>query len=480
MLNSAIRYIPLLFFHSLLWMLTPGIYAQNITISEEVSVKTDFSYNILGKFNDRVLLFRDQSNNYEVQAFDDEMRLFWTKQLNFDHRRPEIIGLTRFDEMFHIFYGYREKGDYIIKHQAYNGKAELVDSVTLTYMEKQYFSPRFKFSESEDHSKVLLFKSDKESELDIFAYDLRTMELIWQKHIYLKNTFLRRDFRSMIASNEGDMYMLLEHEKAFSTDIDYELVTIDATTRELKQREFTFGEKVIHDFFPVYDNLNKQLVMAGLYSERNIARAEGIYFSVLRDDAGKPETIWHGFTDPLLQDIYGKEVSEDRGVSNFNIRDIALRQDGGAMIVAEQSKEYSRRTSLPVRRDYASYNRGSWVDYYYEDLIVLSVHPEGYEHWSMVLHKKQHSQDDDAMFSSYFLFKTPQKIRLLYNDEIRNENTVSEYVIRGNGYHERNSVFSTDYHRLKLRFKDAVQVAYNECIVPSERNNRLNLVRIKY
>ena len=84
------------------------------------------------------------------------------------------------------------------------------------------------------------------------------------------------------------------------------------------------------------------------------------------------------------------------------------------------------------------------------------------------------------MYSSYFLFKTPDKLRLLFNDEIRQENTVSEYTIRGNGYYKRKSVFSTDYQRLRLRFRDAVQVAYNECIVPSERNSRLNLVRIRF
>ena len=111
---------------------------------------------------------------------------------------------------------------------------------------------------------------------------------------------------------------------------------------------------------------------------------------------------------------------------------------------------------------------------------MFALHPDGSEHWNAVLHKKQYSQDDDAMYSSYFLFKTPEMLRLLFNDEIRLENMVSEFVIRGNGYHRRQSVFSTDYQRLRLRLKDAVQVSYNECIVPSERNSRLSLVKITF
>ena len=110
----------------------------------------------------------------------------------------------------------------------------------------------------------------------------------------------------------------------------------------------------------------------------------------------------------------------------------------------------------------------------------VAVHPDGTPHWKKVLRKRQYSQDDDAIYSSFFLFKSPEKLRLLFNDEIKQENTVGGYEVTGTGYVERKTVYNTDYQRLKLRFRDGVQVASNECIVPSERNNRLNLVRILF
>jgi hypothetical protein len=76
--------------------------------------------------------------------------------------------------------------------------------------------------------------------------------------------------------------------------------------------------------------------------------------------------------------------------------------------------------------------------------------------------------------------ENPSRLRLIFNDEIRNENTVSEYILQGNGLSKRSSVMSTDYQRLKLRFQEAIQVASNQIIVPSERNSRLNLVKITY
>mgnify|MGYP006384208567 FL=1 len=84
------------------------------------------------------------------------------------------------------------------------------------------------------------------------------------------------------------------------------------------------------------------------------------------------------------------------------------------------------------------------------------------------------------MYSSFLLFKTPEHLRFLFNDEIKQENTVGGYEVTGNGYVERKTVFNTDYQRLKLRFRDGVQLSNNECIVPSERGSKLNLVRIEF
>jgi len=78
------------------------------------------------------------------------------------------------------------------------------------------------------------------------------------------------------------------------------------------------------------------------------------------------------------------------------------------------------------------------------------------------------------------LAKTPAALRVIFNDEIKQSNTVSEYIVSGNGSFEHNTVMNTERKELSLRMRDAVQVAANEIIVPSERRNRLKLVKIVY
>ncbi|MBP8086517.1 MAG: hypothetical protein KAY48_04455, partial [Saprospiraceae bacterium] len=239
------------------------------------------------------------------------------------------------------------------------------------------------------------------------------------------------------------------------------------------------GDIQILDIFPVYDHIQRCLVVTGLCGERNTSRAKGFYFVRYHDDM-RAEMSLLQFDESLLTEVNGRGVAVSKGLSDFTVQRVALRQDGGVVIIAELIKEFSRRSSLPMQRDNGAYAREGWVDYYFEDMILFAVHPDGKEHWKEVLRKRQYSQDDGAMYSSFMLFKTPEHLRFLFNDEIKQENTVGGYEVTGNGYVERKTVFNTDYQRLKLRFRDGVQLSNNECIVPSERGSKLNLVRIQF
>ena len=76
--------------------------------------------------------------------------------------------------------------------------------------------------------------------------------------------------------------------------------------------------------------------------------------------------------------------------------------------------------------------------------------------------------------------KTPSRLRLLYNDEIKKSNTVSEYIMDPTGKIARNSLLSTEDQEMKLRFRDALQISNRELLVPSETNYDLILVKITY
>lgn len=453
----------------------PAANCQSISISEELILRNDYAYTVLGWVKEDLLLFRDKGHQFFIQAFDKELRLKWEREILLGDGRADIIGIVSHTDRFHLIYGIREKGDYYIRHCSYNHDVNLLDTATIDVFPNVFMVPRIMMKESEDKHKILLYQEEN-NVLKLYSYDLEAMLVLWANAIKLETAHMDIDFSSLVINNEGEFFLPLKNLQKVQT-LNMFCSVIDK--KKILKDTISLGDVELFDLFPVYDHVQQCLVMTGLYGDRNSRRANGFYFIRYRTGLNA-EIHMLPFDESLLTEVNGRNVDVSRGLSDFTVQKVALRQDGGAVVIAELVKEFSRRSSLPMQRDNGSFVRDGWVDYYFEDMILFAINPDGTEHWKEVLRKRQYSQDDDAIYSSFFLFKTPERLRFLFNDEIKQENTVGGYEVTGKGYIERKTVFNTDYQRLKLRFRDGVQVANNECIVPSERNNKLNLVRIVY
>jgi len=457
---------------------TGKLQAQNITISEEVVLRNDYAYTILGWIGDELLLFRDKGHQFFVQSYDLDLHLKWEREIFLGQSRADIIGVLSDQNKFHILFGMRDRGDYKLFHWAYNQDILLTDTFTLATFPDVFMTPRILMKNSEDKSKVLLYKEENRS-LRAISYDLVNKTVLWNKAFDLDGAILEDEFQSILINNHGDFFLTLRPEKNQSRNQYLHIFTSKEGVQPVVHDTLRMGNLEILDLYPAYDEVQSNLVISGMYGDRNTARAKGFYFIRYRSD-DLAQLNFLPFDESLLSEVSGKEASVSRGLSDFRVQDIALREDGGAVVIAELVKEFSRRSSLPMQQDNGAYARDGWIDYYFEDLILFAINPDGSEHWKEVLRKRQYSQDDGAMFSSFLLFKTPERLRFLFNDEIKQENTVGGYEVTGVGYTERKTVFNTDYQKLKLRFRDGIQVSNTECIIPSERNNRLSLVRIRF
>lgn len=79
-----------------------------------------------------------------------------------------------------------------------------------------------------------------------------------------------------------------------------------------------------------------------------------------------------------------------------------------------------------------------------------------------------------------FIFHTNSVLRIIFNDAISSEGTVSEYILKPGGEFIRKSILNTSYKNLNLRFKDAMEIDAQSVLVPSENNGKLNLVKIVF
>jgi hypothetical protein len=109
------------------------------------------------------------------------------------------------------------------------------------------------------------------------------------------------------------------------------------------------------------------------------------------------------------------KVDKGRELYKYKLNDFILRDDQGAILIAEQTFEdvicfYDNRTGLQTCNTH----------YYYNDIIVININPDGTVAWVRKIPKQQETINDDGLFSSYLMYKRDNTIYLLFNDDIRN------------------------------------------------------------
>lgn len=461
-------------------LLHAQLSAQVVAVSEEMNMLKDVDYDIMGKYGDKVLMARISENEVDVQAFDNNLYNSWTRPLKFDSKKIFINTVLPSDDSFNVFYTDIQKDSIYLFMKQFNSEARPVDSVLIKSYPREGNPPRFKVTPSENNKLAAIHHMLPENQLEVLFFNIEERTML-ADHLYDVSEFdFRRDFRTMFLSNLGELFIILDNTPNSGRRMDQMLSVIKSGVNlSIPQViDFPVVEYTIYNMIYRFDNLNQQVVGVGLFTEKTDIESVGVVrFATSTDFSQRPQLSYIPYEQQLIQDFKAGRRSRNEALPNLIIQDAILRVDGGIILLAEERKEYER-SLYQGRRDF--YSMRFAVDYYYEDLVLIAIHPDGSGHWQKLLQKKQYSFDDDALYSSFFVFKNPSSVRLLYNDEIKNENTVSEYILTGGGKHERRSVLSTNRQDLKLQIRNSLQISSGEVIIPSIKRNKLKLVKVSY
>lgn len=458
--------------------------AQVVTVSEPLSIRNDYAYDLLGMLGGKFLLFRDKQTEFEVQAFDDNMQVAWNKLIDLDKRRPQILSAMGHREYFSVLYTFRRENNLLLKLHRYTPAANLLDSLLLLDYGEQLYPLPLTVVKSDDRTKLLVYSIAQNKEITAASIDLTRPALLWQTTLAPEDFQAGRDLHQVLVDNSGNMLVVLSKDNRKTRDMSHHFQVYEfghATGMTVRRFDLPMQGRLTFDAFFAFDNLNQRLVAGGLYTDDGQVWARGHYFmSVPIDNPEDITLVFEEFDETFALTVMGKNYNaKNKGINESVIREVVLRRDGGILLIGERERIYERHLS-GGRPTVDGFGARFVTDYFLDDMFILAVHPDGKTHWRTVLHKKQYSQDDDAIFSSFALLKSASSLRLMYNDEIRQENTVSEYVVQADGDYDRNSVLSTQNQQLRLRLRDALQVGSSEVIIPSERRSRLQLVKVAF
>ena len=457
------------------------LFAQTVTISEPITFRRDDQYELVGKMAGHVLVMRHRPNSTKVTAFNDQLKIHWEKELELFGQKPQLVALASDDEKFQLFYLCKEKGHNLLRANYYDAGAVLKDSIVVYDFGKKYFSPAIDLYFSEDENVLSAQYFERGKGLDVMVFDIENKEEKWNRFIPFEESASFDGFLQAVPENDGHVNLVFskENRRVKKEEHHFDILRIGGEEALIERCTILMPEVLTYDVSFTYDEINKKIIGGGLFSNRNRGKASGYYYLSL--NIKNPEGVvfqMHEFSEELAQKLLSDASVKKNEISNIDVREIVLRKDGGIILIAEISRRFERYIAGASRQYNQNGNRST--DYYFEDVLVVSLHPNGDMHWENILYKKQFSQDDNGVFSSFFLAKTPSSLRFLYNDAIKSSNTVSEYILDGAGNLDRNSVLSTRNQKIHLRFPDALQVNAREIIVPSERQSKLKMVRIRY
>ncbi|MFK7948325.1 MAG: hypothetical protein AB8G11_12110 [Saprospiraceae bacterium] len=469
-----------------LWVLLFAVQCigQDVKMSEGFTMRTDYEYEIIGKVDDKVLLYRNEMSQFTIFSFDKDLKTSKEKKLELGKNYLKFIGITSTPKDFTILFSHRVKGQTYVKAHKYDGKVKLLDSTTIKIYERRAFAPVFSMVKSQNRQIGLLYNVEKEKILETLVFDTKKMKLLWEYNYEPNDFYYRRDFVDFLVGNDGSSHLIIEKDNERSKRSQNRLEFYSYNAGEATETKYmvSFKDTLWYDIDFEYDNMNDRIVAGGFYANDFLTKTIGYFYLNINPKNDNDYILtFHEFDSAFVHDVLGKKkrVNKD-GFAEVDIQEIVLRRDGGILLIAERNREYVRQSTTMMTTSNGRNQAGSQVDYYFNDLLVFSIHPTGELHWQDILHKKQYSQDDDAMYSSYFLLKTRSNLRFLYNDEIKQENSVNEYIVNGSGKPDRKNIMNTAGAELMLVMRNALQVSADEVIIPSERRRQLKLVKLTY
>lgn len=457
-----------------------SLNAQEVSVSSELNLRNYFAYELLGEVDDRIIIYRDRGYAKEIDVFNEDMEKSQTAELILEKKRVDVFNVCGLDSVFQVLYGYFEKDTFNIKYRTYDRSVQLTDSLIVAKIPKKDIRKKFTYAISENKQKILLSSMDSNDNIIFLLYDSKKRKIEWSKRVFVEDD-VRNELASIEISNRGDFVLPVDPYDWTKGRDDLKLIVFSPSSEGQKvvvvKPYIFYGDRILVKF----NNTNNHLVLAGTYSEKRDKGTKGYYYLDKSVSELMPfeQLTYLPFKESLYSELLQGKKKKNKVLDDIMIQDVIFRSDGGLVFISEVIREYARRNPYSsYARD--EFSRRGWVDFYNDDIIVTNVAPDGNTAWNKVLYKKQFSQDDEAIYSSFFIMKTPSRLRFIYNDEIKKNNTVSEYLMDPIGKIARNSLLSTEYQDMKLRFKDAVQVSSSSIIVPSENSYDLNIVRITY
>jgi hypothetical protein len=311
------------------------------------------------------------------------------------------------------------------------GEPKLIGSVSSESSSVASLVSRIGFSK--DSSFVSLIytiptrRADAEK-LGVKTFD-KNLEAIWENEYELPYTNKLLDPQKYLVTHDGSVFILAKRffdkrrEKiAGQVNYDYLLLKLlsDGSVDSINiQSEGKFLRGMNVDITPTGD-----VVSGGFYSEKGNALTGGAYY--MRINGQTKEVVTSSFrpfdVDFFIANMKEKkaeklkekiEEGKDVELPSYYIDEFRTSADGSTQMIGEKRQ-------ITVNTVYSPYGSYTYYSYFYDDIAVVQIDPNGEIQWAERVAKKQHTTNDNAAYSSYGAMTRANETVFFFNDNAKN------------------------------------------------------------
>ena len=461
--------------------------AQPVQVSNAYKLPSKTGkFRVIGKNNDGIVV-RLYGQEDVIDVFDETLKLVSTRTIDFKGQSGllQYIMLNKTGAV--IFYLAQDKKFSVLLAQPVNskfieiGKPLVVDTI---YDRKDLVASNLRFKASVDQSSLMIyypyFSGNTFASAKFICVD-RSVHALFNKTIPFNRDEKEIEDSKSLVDNNGNTFFILKPESKTEGNV-FDVFRL-SSTGDFSIFSIATERAVFGDPYFDIDNRNGNLVMNAFYNDNRKAEdvANGFLYASYNPATGALiKTNYTPFTSEFIQELTGRPTNDKAKLYTFTIRKSVLRNDGGALIIAESFIRDTREIPIQVGFQPGFGNYHTSNVFQFNDILAFSIKPSGEMEWHAVMRKKQSSEDDNGVYSSFLTLNEKDKLRFLYLDEITTSGILNQYTLTSDGKSDRKAVLNQEEKDVMLLPKSGRQIAPNEAVIPSYMNGMLKLVRITY
>ena len=295
----------------------------------------------------------------------------------------------------------------------------------------------------------------------------------------------------MLATISKDKTVMTRRERRNQPTYYHTVLMYDSKTDSLREFRIDLETKFISDA-KMTIAANGDIVCSGFYSNKSSSTIIGTFYQRIDPVSGeiKSKGTMDFARDFLIQFMNEKKISKGKELADYDLKHLVMRDDGGAVLVAEEFYEVLIQSYDPQTRMY-TYT----YYYYYNNIIVISINPSGEIAWAQKIPKYQMSRNDGGYYSSFAFAVSGSNMYFMFNDHPRNlkiadsknyrymnnpKKSVAILVtLDSRGNQQRQAMFSNRDLKIVLRPKSFMQLNEKRMVLYGEKGHVFKLADVK-